>query len=760
MIIVVYSYNNQKTQCTFDYKSKKGKGCIFTMNFLDIKFPDNFEYSSDSNDLPLEFYLQAFPRSKIVYLKLGYFSSSAIRVLAYGFAQFIYNGGTIKIVTNHFLYGSDKQLLDSNTATDDEVNKQLTSNLNWLKDSLTTESEQFFNCLKYLVNNNRVEIIPVMLLPNKMVHYKQGIFIDKDDNTIFMDGSCNFTANGLLENAENISVYRSWGDTFEQIKVTDKRPDITKVCDRENEQYIYLETDKVLDAVSSLGKEKSVENLLTDEKYLLKNFTFKTNMAIIDTYKKKLDVLIEKEKFEPKFPFSSEPRKYQIDAYNAWLNNSKQGIFAMATGTGKTITSLNCLLNEYKKENKYQAIILVPSKDLLNQWSEEVSSFNFSNVYHVSSEYKWKESLNQLTTHLLFDKDVSFIIISTYQTFSDDKFSRYRKALPKSTLLIADEAHNIGSAKMKLLLPELPFKRRLALSATPKRKFDEEGNSVIEEFFNSREPYTYSFSMEKAIEKGILCQYNYFPKVVSLTDDELDEYIEISKKLARFYNNDSGKFVKNDMLEKLLLQRKRIIHKAENKKIAFKSILSNQLKDEGNLDFSFVYAPEGSNQEGQHIMSEYLSVLEEISPGTRALAYTGETKNKKEVMARFEQGTINSLFSMKCLDEGIDVPRAELAIFCSSTGNPRQFIQRRGRVLRKHPDKDFATIYDLVVVPNSDSDPTTFHIEKSLMREELIRVIYFASLSNNYYEAMAKFEQIANFYDLDLYAIHNELGEH
>ena len=373
------------------------------MTFLDISLPNNFEYSSDSDDLPLEFYLQTFPRSKTIYLKLGYFSSSAIRVLAYGFAQFIYRGGSIKIVTNHFLYNSDKELLDLEPITSNGIDERLTSSLSLLKDSLTSETEQFFNCLKYLISNNRVEIIPVMLFPNKMAHYKQGIFIDNDGNTIFMDGSCNFTANGLLENGENISVYRSWGDNFEQRKIADKQTDIIKICDKLNDQYIYLEKDKVLDTISSLGKEKSVGNLLSDEKELLKNSKFKTNTAIIDKYIKKLEVLIEKEKYAPKFPFSSEPRKYQIEAYNAWLDNSKQGIFAMATGTGKTITSLNCLLNEYIKENKFQAIILVPSKDLLNQWSEEVTSFNFSNVHHVSSEYKWKEPLNQLTTHLLFD---------------------------------------------------------------------------------------------------------------------------------------------------------------------------------------------------------------------------------------------------------------------------------------------------------------------------------------------------------------------
>ncbi|MCC4832819.1 DEAD/DEAH box helicase family protein [Shewanella sp. 10N.7] len=730
------------------------------MTFFDVDFPDNFEYSSDSNNLPLEFYLQAFPRSKTVYLKLGYFSSSAIRVLAYGFAQFIYNGGTIKIVTNHFLYGTDKQLLDSNTATDDEINKQLISNLNWLKDSLTTESEQFFNCLKYLIKRNRLEIIPVMLFPNKMVHYKQGIFIDKDDNTIFMDGSCNFTANGLLENAENISVYRSWGDTFEKIKIKDKRPDITQVCDRENDQYVYLESGKILDAVSSLGKEKSVENLLADEKDLLKNSTFKTNADIIETYKKNLDVLIEKEKCEPKFPFSSEPREYQVDAYNSWLKNSKQGIFAMATGTGKTITSLNCLLNEYKKDNKYQAIILVPSKVLLNQWADEVSLFNFSNVHLISSEYKWKPALNQLTTHLMFDADVSFVLICTYTTFSSEKFDKYRASLPKETVFIADEAHNIGSIKMKALLPELPFERRIALSATPKRKFDEEGNSKIESFFNSYEPYTFSFSMERAIREGILCSYDYFPKVVLLTDEELTNYIDISKKLARFFDKKSGTFKKNDMLEKLLLARKRIIHKASNKKQAFKSILHKYAINNGQLKNSFVYTPEGSDSEGQNIMEEYLSILEDISPSTRAYAYTSNTQSKKEVMDKFEKGIIDSLFSMKCLDEGVDIPRTELAIFCSSTGNPRQFIQRRGRVLRKHPDKKKATIYDLVVVPSLEHDSSTFAFEKSLMREELIRVIYFASLADNYYSALEQFEPIADFYDLSLYAIQNELGEH
>ena len=270
------------------------------MSFKDIVFPDNYEYSSDSNNLPLEFYLNVFPKSKIVYLKLGYFSSSAIKVLAYGFAQFIYRGGTIKIVTNHFLYSSDKELIDTDLSNDWDNKANLLNDLNALKKALTSESEQFIDCLKFLVKNNRVEIIPVMLLPNKMAHYKQGVFIDGEQNSIFMDGSCNFTANGLLENGENISVYRSWGEDFEQRKVTNKTKDVLSICEKQSSQYKYLDRSEILDAISSLGKEKSIDELLKSEAELVNNYVNKTNSKVIKKYKLELEKIIEERKKELK----------------------------------------------------------------------------------------------------------------------------------------------------------------------------------------------------------------------------------------------------------------------------------------------------------------------------------------------------------------------------------------------------------------------------------------------------------------------------
>lgn len=730
------------------------------MNFAEINFPPELEYSSDGDRIPLEFYLEIIPNSKVIYLKLGYFSSKAIQVLAYSFAQFIYNGGKIKIISNHFLYKNDQQLLETFTKKDDDYkDESLLSDIEWLKGKLSNEMNHVIDCLKFLVKLGRLEIVPVKLKPGKMVHYKQGIFIDNKDNVVLMDGSCNFTANGLLENGETLSVSRSWGAQSEKNKINTKRINIETILNRSNEKYKYLSKDEIIDAVSSIGRDKDIEELLIEEKNIL-NQEIKNNISnLLTKYKNELERKITIIKKEPRFPFSEGPRDYQNDAYNNWIANDKKGIFAMATGTGKTITALNCLLSEYKDLGFYSAIILVPSKTLLKQWYKEVNSFNFKNIYRVSSDYSWRNEIDRLNTSLAFNKTQSFIVISTYQTFSDDTFQNKSSNFPSSTVLIADEAHNIGSDKMKKLLPNISYQKRIALSATPQRRFDEEGNLLIEKFFNSKEPYTYAFSMERAIKENILCSYNYHPHKVYLNDDEMDLYSEISRKLQRMFDSKTEKFRNAEAAKMLLLERRRIIHKAENKLSVFNSITNNIFSERGDLNFSFVYVPEGEDAESRNILDLYMAELGQNFPGTKIHHYTSNSSNRDEIMRNFEDGYINCLFSMKCLDEGVDIPRAEIAIFCASTGNPRQFIQRRGRVLRTHKDKTSALIHDLVVIPLPSGVNETFQMERSIIKEELIRVIYFASLSRNYYQTMEEFAEVAEYYDLNMYSLEHDLQE-
>lgn len=725
------------------------------MNFLDLKFPPDQKYSSDSNPIPIEFFLEVLPCTKVIYLKLGYFSSAAIQVLSSGFAQFIYNGGVIKIVTNHFLYNNDKELIEPKSFEKEEL--LFKNDLKWIQDNLEGSAQHFINCLKHLVKFGKLEIIPVILKPNRMVHYKEGIFVDNEGHSIYLNGGCNFTANGLLENGESFDIFCSWKDDFQAKKVNINFSQIESIVQRKNNKYYYLNKDKILDALESKGHEKDIKDLLSDELDLLQYDSYQGEIKkILRAHHEKLKKEINKIESEPRFPFNSFPRDYQSTAYKNWKENNKQGIFAMATGTGKTITSLNCLLNEYLEVNSYQAIILVPSKILLEQWNEEVSKFNFQNIILVSSKYKWKPEIDALNTDLLFDDKKSFVIIVTYASFTLSVFQSKTKDLPSSVLLIADEAHNMGQNNVKKVLPTVQYNKRLALSATPKRNYDPESNKVLEEFFNSKEPYTYSFPMERAIIEGILCRYEYYPHIISLSDEEMIEYRKISKQLAKFYNNEEG-FSNNSVKEKLLLKRKRIIHKAENKLASFKAIISDHINEEGKLKYTFVYAPEGSDNDGDNMLEKYMKVIEDDFSSIKAYPYTSTSSNNKEVMKNFEDGYTDVLFSMKCLDEGVDIPRAELAIFCASTGNPRQFIQRRGRVLRKHPDKSFAVIHDLVVIPIKEKIHDVSNIEKNLIKGELARVIHFASLANNYYEAMEVCKPVADNYDLNIYALEEEL---
>jgi len=728
-------------------------------NFKQILYPEDLEYASDGDRLPIEFYLDVLPASKEVYLKLGYFSSSAIQTLSYGFAQFIHNGGRIKIISNHYMYSQDKELLQKDISLEDASKKEyLLSDLGWISDELNRSQKHFFNCLKLLVSLDRLELVPVIQKPKMMMHYKQGVFIDDEGNSLSINGSCNFTASGLLENAEAISISRSWGGKIEEKRVVKLKNNILKILDRNSDEHEYLKSTDILDAFSALGEDRSIESLLDDESYLISSNLGQGSKRLLDKYERVIKNQIKAIRGEPKFPYP-EPRGYQEEAYREWLKSDKKGIFAMATGTGKTLTALNCLLHEFKETQVYQAVVLVPSKDLLEQWYEEVNEFNFKRIIRASSDYNWSQEIAHLNTQLAFDRNVSFIIIAIYDTFATPKFQKKTNNLPNSTLLIADEAHNIGAPEVKKLLPKLKYSKRIALSATPNRRFDPEGNELIEEFFNSKDPYTYSFSMERAIKERILCSYTYHPHIVYLSREEMEKYVEISRKISRLFDHATDSFRNLMAAQKLMLQRTQIIHKAQGKFKVFQNIINSLVNERGNLGYTFIYVPEGYGSLENNFLDQYLGFVEEKYPGVKAHHYTSKTDHRSEVMTAFEKGNIDCLFSMKCLDEGVDVPRTEVAVFCSSTGNPRQFIQRRGRVLRQHPEKDYATIHDVIVLPIPVEEQDSFKSERKLIKDELIRVIYFSSLSRNYYECMKKFKDIADFYELNMFAMQSELED-
>ena len=330
-------------------------------------------------------------------------------------------------------------------------------------------------------------------------------------------------------------------------------------------------------------------------------------------------------------------------------------------------------------------------------------------------------------------------MITTYATFNRKDIQAFLKDIQgvDSFIYIADEAHNIGSANTLKHLPETIL-QRIGLSATPERIYDDVGSEKLYQFFNSRPPqYTYRYTMKQAIDDEILCHYDYYPIFVELTDYEMREYQRITKQLSKFIDSQTGRYKKE--AEKLLLKRKRVIHKAENKKTAITNLLED-LKNKKRLDYTFVFVPEGYEpdyaetdnyqvqDEDVHIIDEYAQMFKE--QGYSYHKYISGLEDAQKVLQSFASGDIKILLSMKCLDEGVDIPRAEHAIFCSSTGNPRQFVQRRGRVLRRSKEKEKATIWDLIVMPPDVTDESSI-VERNMFISEVKRVVNFAAIADN-----------------------------
>jgi superfamily II DNA or RNA helicase len=408
---------------------------------------------------------------------------------------------------------------------------------------------------------------------------------------------------------------------------------------------------------------------------------------------------------------------------------------------------------------------------LVEQWEKECSKFNFNeNIIKVYSANNWQSELSRLETLKLLNKDFSFIIIATYASFLTKKFQSQFKELSANTLLVADECHNMGSPSILRKLKSIHLQKRIGLSATPERQYQEEINNTIREFFGEKleNDYTFSYSMEDAIKKEpkALCPYRYYPQIVRLTDSEFQKYVDYTRRIFAMHPKSEEE---KEIYNRLCIARQRIIHKAENKLDAFKSILQEEYVKRKNLKYTLVYVPEGLADEDvifdasktdilqetdadRNLLNLYTRTIGELFDNVPVKQFIGSTSSddRKKILQDFANGDLQVITSMKCLDEGIDVPRSELAIFCASTGNPRQFIQRRGRVLRLSAGKDEAVIYDLVVVPDPSGDDSLFKTEQGEVAKELRRIRDFAEMSENKHYTRKILDPILKYYQLTL----------
>ena len=414
-------------------------------------------------------------------------------------------------------------------------------------------------------------------------------------------------------------------------------------------------------------------------------------------------------------------RDYQKEAVTAWEENHHRGIFRMATGTGKTYTAiagLKRLLESH--QDGICVIISVPYTHLADQWKESLTDRDITDITQVfgSRERTWKQTLSRLTSDLDIGLRDREIIITTHDTLSSEAFRDTMSNLDVDSLLIADEVHGLGSPHRRhALLDRHEF--RLGLSATPRRDYDEEGTEYLLEYFDG---IVFEFSLADAIPE-YLVEYDYYPVIVEMTADELEDYRQYSRRLATEVRKDEDER-DEELIQRLRINRAQIVKSAENK---YQALLKT-LEELNTIDHLLVYTNYEQIDHVQELLNER---------GIRQHKFTAREDNdqRQDILQRFEGGKLDALVAMKCLDEGIDIPSVKQAVLMSNSGNSMQFIQRRGRVLRPAPGKDSATIYDFLVVPTTNPDRTLITSEKGILQTEIARFEEFASTARNEIQA-------------------------
>jgi DNA phosphorothioation system restriction enzyme len=442
----------------------------------------------------------------------------------------------------------------------------------------------------------------------------------------------------------------------------------------------------------------------------------------------------------PAFPNNLCLRTYQHQAIANWLENKGRGTLKMATGSGKTIIALAIALELYQQIGLQVLLVVCPSRHLVNQWSREGQKFNLKPIIAMTRVDDWQGELaNQL--YNLNNNAQSFLtIVTTNSTLISTGFQSQLKYFPAKTLIVGDEAHNLGSTRSESSLPR-NIGLRLALTATPERQYDELGTEAMLDYFG--EIIQPEFTLADAIKQGALVHYLYYPVFVELTASEALSYAQLTKRIGWTLNKNPS-FQNNDTLTSLLTRRSRLIAAAANKLSCLKELMSSRL----NTSHTLFYCGDGYTDSDTRQIDAVTHLLGK-DLGYRVNTYTTDTSlEARELLRRqFESGELQGLVAIRCLDEGIDIPAIKTAVILASSSNSRQFIQRRGRILRPHASKKQATLYDMIVIPPS-LERETWKVERNLLRKELLRFLSFAEFADNAGEATGQLLRLQEQYEL------------
>lgn len=621
---------------------------------LDIKLS---YISCGKENIAKSFLVPALKHAKRYRRSVGFFSSGVFGPIIDGIVALSRNGGKIELIASPQLNEEDINAINLGYQKREEIIDNAFSR-DFLKE-LESLDDAKLQLLAALIANNTLDIKIAVTESSGIYHDKLGILEDFDGNIVVFYGSANESLNGYKNNYEKIRVVKSWVD---------------------------------YDAASIKDEWKEFEALWNGTNPFVKVYNYK------ESAKANILKVIETRKSSNN-PTDSSPiklRDYQEEAICAWVNNDYHGFYVMATGTGKTWTAIYSAKRLIEK-NPAMIVICAPYKHLVKQWADDVEkAFPEAKLIMVSSENPtWESQISQEIIRKQYKPENQIIIISTIASFKMQRFTNVINKSQEEKLLIVDEAHRFTDRPDEL---KETFKYLLGLSATPFSGTSAQKGLELMKWFGGQ---VFNLPIEEALERGFLVPYNYYPIYVYATEDEEAKFKYHTQKILSCFKN--NKCINPDLLVKSLRNRLRVISMAEEKTTRIDEIIGKILEK----DHFVVYCGDGKlfdsnfGQELRHIQS-IKRVLS--SHGFKASQFTA-TENmaeRMELVDAFNKREISALAAIRCLDEGINIPSIKSALILSSNDDYREFVQRRGRILRTYGSKEYANIYDVIVLPNPD----------------------------------------------------------
>ena len=595
-----------------------------------------------------------------------------------------------------------------------------------------------------------------------MYHEKLGIIEDDEGNKVAFSGSMNESFTAMSLNYEAIDVFWNWHNESDIERVTTKENAFGAIWNNNEPNICVLDFPNVSQAII--------------EKYKVKEPNYNIDVEQFGAIKlPKCDVMPNRIIKGARMPKDISLYDYQIDAISNWVGENYRGIFDMATGTGKTFTGLGAISRISEDLDDELAVIIVcPYQHLVEQWVEDIVKFNIKPIigYSASEQKDWKRRLEKAVRDQKLRAEKSFFcFVCTNATFKSEFVQEQICKIRKSILLVVDEAHNFGANSLKVLLDER-FNYRLALSATLERHHDEDGTSALYKFFGRK---CMEYTLERAIKEDKLTRYQYHPILVFLDEDELKKYEDLSYEMSRnLIKGRNGKYKLNKYGELLAIKRSRVIAAASSKLHTLREIIEPYRDSYFNLIYCGATNVVDIDADYSDTNVEDIRQIEAVTKilglefGMRVSRFTAQEnmEERAAIKEHFKNGDdLQAIVAIKCLDEGVNIPGIKTAFILASSTNPKEYVQRRGRVLRKSPEtgKVYAEIFDFVTLPRpleEVSSLTELQMKRdiTLVRNELTRVYEFGRLAMNCGEAQDLLWEICDCYNLE-YDIFNQMED-